>query len=179
MKEYITSLEAIVTTAFLIISVIFFSYWGSDLCTSLHLGGWMVFFVWCSFQLFLGRYEIMGNFIFTIVDVAHTMVMFIITAIPTFLAFTFGFYILLYANPNFSQVIRTFLYAMVMTVNGYYDHGDFGYDNIQAFGGRNYSTQIMYLLFLVLMNIIFMTLLTAITVNSTRNLRNRYEFKLV
>ena len=66
-----------------------------------------------------------------------------------------------------------------MTVNGYYDHGDFGYDNIQAFGGRNYSTQIMYLLFLVLMNIIFMTLLTAITVNSTRNLRNRYAFKLV
>ena len=106
-------------------------------------------------------------------DSAKTMALCILTYSPSFFAFSFGFYVLLHSNENFSGYIRASIGVMSMMVDelNYGDH--FDYNQVDEIGGRNVSVQIMFVAFMICMSMIVMNLFLAVTVNKTENLADR------
>ena len=66
-----------------------------------------------------------------------------------------------------------------MAVEGFYNPDDFDFQKVEDIGGRNYSVQIMFFLFLILAVIIFMNILLAVTVASVKNLENQGKFRQI
>ena len=59
---------------------------------------------------------------------------------------------------------------------GEFDYNDnFEFNSVYEYGGRNYSTQIMVVSFMISMSILIMNLLIAVAVNNTENLAERSE----
>ena len=57
---------------------------------------------------------------------------------------------------------------------GEFDYNDnFEFNSVYEYGGRNYSTQIMVVSFMISMSILIMNLLIAVAVNNTENLAER------
>ena len=96
---------------------------------------------------------------------------------PIFIAFTFGFYILLYSNPIYDGYVRTFMRIFILMVHGNYEVEDFEFKKDQEEHSRNYSTQIMFVLSLNILTLIVMNVLLAVTVNNTKNVKIRGKIK--
>ena len=58
------------------------------------------------------------------------------------------------------------------------DYPDFEFNEVNNIGGRNYSIQIMFVLFMISMSILIMNLLVTVAVNNTENLAERSELML-
>ena len=58
------------------------------------------------------------------------------------------------------------------------DYPDFEFNEVNNTGGRNYSIQIMFVLFMISMSILIMNLLVTVAVNNTENLAERSELML-
>ena len=58
------------------------------------------------------------------------------------------------------------------------DYPDFEFNEVNKTGGRNYSIQIMFVLFMISMSILIMNLLVTVAVNNTENLAERSELML-
>ena len=63
-----------------------------------------------------------------------------------------------------------------MTVVGYHDPPDWDYNQINEHGGQNWSTQILGVIYIVIGPLLLMNMVLAITVNNTKNLRERGKF---
>ena len=140
--------------------------------TALNFAAWMVLLVWVDFTLYLGRIEIVGQYIFMSLAVFKTMVFCLFTFVPIFLAFTFGFFILLESNvltSSYTQVgVRTF---GMMVGELTYDY-IFDYDKVKETGGRNGSAQVMYIFFVISVSMIVLNLLIGLTVSKVDDLKN-------
>ena len=55
---------------------------------------------------------------------------------------------------------------------------NFDFNTVHENGGRNYSTQVMLVLFMISMSILIMNLLITVAVNNTENLAERSELML-
>ena len=55
---------------------------------------------------------------------------------------------------------------------------NFEFNSVHENGGRNYSTQVMLVLFMISMSMLIMNLLIAVAVNNTENLAERSELML-
>ena len=155
--DFVVTWEFNLRNVFLCISAAFFILQNSDVETCIHLAAWMVFLVWCDSTLILARFDI-GHFIFMLIDVVYKILFFMLTVVPLFFAFALGFFILLHTNPQFINAHSAFLYTLVMAVEGYYNPADFDFKEVDKIGGRNYSVQIMFFLFLILAVILFMNI---------------------
>ena len=176
--DFVVTWEFNLRNVFLCISAAFFILQNSDVETCIHLAAWMVFLVWCDSTLILARFDI-GHFIFMLIDVVYKILFFMLTVVPLFFAFALGFFILLHTNPQFINTHSAFLYTLVMAVEGYYNPADFDFKEVDEIGGRNYSVQIMFFLFLILAVILFMNILLAVTVASVKNLENQGKFRQI
>ena len=140
---------------------------------ALHLAAWMVFLVWINLLLCLRKIPIIGIYIFMAFDVFKAMLFVLLAFFPCFAAFTFGFYILLESNEGFESYTRTFIRTMAMMAGEFNFDAYFDYKAVEKTGGQNHSTQMMFILFVIIISIIVMNLLIALTVSKIDRLTKR------
>lgn len=140
---------------------------------ALHLAAWMVFFAWINMILYLGRLQNIGIYIFMALNVLKTMLGVLLTFTPWFAAFTFGFYILLQPHEDFDSYTRIFVRTFPMMAGEFNFNDYFDFNVVNSFGGRNFSTQVMFVFFVIVMTLIVMNLLIALTVSKIDELRKK------
>ena len=140
---------------------------------ALHLAAWMIFNVWTNLTLYLGRIQIIGVTIYMSLDVFKTMILVLLTFSPGFAAFTFGFFILLEANEGFESYTRTLIRSIAMMVGEFNFDDYFDFNVVHKSGGRNYSTQLMFIFFVITISLIVVNLLIALTVSRVDTLQKR------
>ena len=91
---YVTTLEHIISLVIIILSLIFISVSQYVITTAGHIIGWIVFFAWIDWTLQLGKADHTGRYIMMSIDVMKTMLFVLLTYVPCFFAFVFGFYVL-------------------------------------------------------------------------------------
>ena len=176
--DFYTALENWIQLFVMIFSTLFLilAHVHHDFAT--HSAAWMVFFAWTDFILHLARLDSVGQYIFMSIDVAYTMIILLITYLPSFFAFSFAFYVLLHTNPYFSGYIRSALGTMAMIVDDLNYSSNFEYTQVQKIGGGNISVQILFILFMVGMCLIVTNVLVAVTINKTEKLEERSRYRL-
>ena len=141
-----------------------------DLDIAQHWAAWLVFFTWIDLTLRFGEMDTLGEYIYMSVDVLKTMGLCIVIYIPSFFAFSFGFYILLNKTESFNSYVGSIIKVLAMSI-GELDYTDnFDYHNVDKIGGRNISSQIMLVGFIIMMVLIMMNILLAVTVSKTEEL---------
>ena len=137
--------------------------------------GWLILFLWIEFFVYMGNFHTtIGDFAFMSTYVAWQAVLCLITHVPIFLGFTFGFDIM---NRNdsildteyghsFGSTFSTFVHTISMMFEpNYEDH--FTYDTIRKNGGHVLNAQMMALAFLLGVPLIVANILIAVSVSET------------
>ena len=178
LREYSTSLENCLEMLISILAWAFIGLSNTHMDIATHCAAWTVFLAWIDLIMFLGKFDTFGTYIFMSVDVTKTMLFCLSTYIPSFLAFSFGFYILLKPSDNFKSYTATIVKVLSMMVGDISYDDDFSYHAVMEKGARNISTQFMFVFFLVSIMMIIMNLLLAVTVSSTDHLMERAQMML-
>ena len=107
-----------------------------------HVGAWAVVIVWLKISQQLGRFDFFGLGIFMGIHVAKRIIRTMIIFAPSFLAFIYGFNMLLKANPAFHSWTSSAIKVFVMMTGEFNFDENFGYIKVHEIGGRNYSIQV-------------------------------------
>ena len=99
LKIYLQNLHNWIQCFLISTSVVFLIYSEQDFDLATHAAAWMVFLVWIDLTLYIGKLDIIGEYIYMSVIVSKTIFCVLFIYVPSYLAFTFGFYILLKSNP--------------------------------------------------------------------------------
>ena len=177
LKNYIKQQENFVQLVILVTSIgfIFVSHFNVYLAE--HFAAWMVFFSWIDLTLLFGQMDKLGEYIYMSIDVLQTMAICMIIYIPSFLAFSFGFYILLNTTESFDSYFQAMVKVLAMSV-GELDYTDnFDYNNVKEHGGMNISSQVMVVTFIITMALIMMNILLAVTIDSTEDLEPKSRMR--
>ena len=175
--KYFKSLENILEIIILILACSFLILSHYDIGWANHALAWMVFLVWIDFVLYIGRFSLMGKYIFMSLHVMRILLLCLLSYLPVFCAFTFGYYILLQCNEHFNGYFRGFLSVFAMAVDELsYEQFDFKY--LQKNGGLNGSTQVMTVFFMIFVSLILMNLLTAVTIHNTEVLGDHSKMQI-
>ena len=136
--------------------------------------GWLVFIVWFEVFFYIGTcniYYSLGDYAYMSIQVAKPALLCLIAHMPIFLAFTFGFDIMLRNNPMYDMnqgngFLGAFAKVMSMMLEPTYEV-NFSYDVLEKNGGHLKSSQFMGLLFIVMVPIIVVNMLIAVSVSQT------------
>ena len=172
-RQYLWMIENWFEIGIILTSLVFFIFSPGKVELAHHPLGWMIFITWISLLLHLGRFQVFGECIYMSLEAAKTMTVCILTYSPSFFGFSFGFYVLLHSNENFSGYIRASIGVLSMMVDELNYVDNFDYNKVHEIGGRNVSVQIMFVAFMLCMSLIVMNLVLAVTVNKTENLAVR------
>ena len=172
-KIYIKSLQNWIQCLLICMSVVFYHYCEINLDTATHAAAWMVFLAWIDLTLYVGKIDILGEYIYMSVIVSKTIFWCLFIYVPSYMAFTFGFYILLKSNEAFRSYTATFIRILAMQAGELDFKEDFDFHHVEEKGGLNYSVQVMFVFFLICISLIVMNLLLAVTVNKTENLAEK------
>ena len=175
--KYFLSLENILEISILLFACSFFVLSHYDIEWANHASAWMVFLAWIDFLLYIGRLSLMGKYIFMSLHVMRVLLLCLLSYLPIFLGFTFGYYILLQCNDSFNGYFRGFMSVFAMAVDEI-NYGQFDYKELEKNGGLNGSTQVMTVFFMIFMSLIFMNLIIAITINNIEMLGNQSQIRI-
>ena len=170
IMQYIKYMDNWIQECILILSISFLALSTYDYILAIHCAAWMVFLVWIDLTLLLSKLDKIGEYVYMSKNVTKTMLFCMVTYIPSFLAYAFGFYLLLRSNENFNSYVATVFKVLSMMVGELEYDGTFSYDAVVKTGSRQFSTQIMFLFFLITVALIIMNLLLAVTVSKTDDL---------
>ena len=178
LLKYLFSLDNFVDILLVVFLITFLITCRVTAELSLHFAAWMVFLAWINLTLHLGRFSPFSEYIYMSRDVTYTMMLCLITYLPNFTAFTFGFHILLHSNEAFSGWIQLHIGVFEKMLGEMNYVEDFEYSAVKDYGGRNISAQFMFLLFLIFISLIVMNLLITVTLSKTENLATRCKLMM-
>ena len=168
--SYIISLENFLELIILVCGVAFVVVSHFDIEMANHFSAWMIFLVWCDLILYTGRFHTIGKYVFMSLHVIQILILGLFAYLPIFLAFTFGYYIMLQSNDNFNGYIRGFASVLAMMIDEI-SYNQFDYKYVNEHGGLNGSTQALTIIFMIFVSLILMNLLIAITVTNIEMLK--------
>ena len=137
-----------------------------------HVGAWALFATWIDLTTYLGRFGIVGEYVYIVFNVSKSLLKCLLIYMPTLIAFSFGFSMLLHSNPAFENWISACLKVLTMMLGELEFDDHFIHHEVKEMGGRNHSVQIMYLLFILIVAVIIMNLIVAMTISATNELRH-------
>jgi len=140
-----------------------------------HFGAWALFAAWIDLTYYIGRFKIIGEYVYIVNNVSKILLRCLIVYVPTLIAFSFGFSMLLHANPAFESWVSSGLKVMTMMLGELEFGENFIYHEVKEIGGRNYSVQIMYLLFALMVAVVIMNLIVAMTISAADDLKVESE----
>ena len=110
-------------------------------------------------------------------EVLQTMAFCILIYIPSFLAFSFGFYILLNVTESFSSYFQSMIKVLAMSVGELDYTTNFDYNQVKKYGGINISSQVMFVAFIITMALIMMNILLAVTIGKTEDIEPKSKVR--
>ena len=132
---------------------------------NLHLAALSILLVWFDMTLLLGRIPAIGIYVYMWTHVMKTMVKVLVVFLPTLLAFSFSFYVLLPTNPAFNDPITSILKSIAM-MTGELEFGDtFTIDSSKEKDDSTVTLQLVFILFVFLITIIIANLIIGLTVS--------------
>ena len=169
-ENYVQLVIFLTSTSFIIVSHLNVYFAG-------HLAAWMVFFSWIDLTLLFGQTEKLGEYIYMSMEVLQTMAFCILIYIPSFLAFSFGFYILLNVTESFSSYFQSMIKVLAMSVGELDYTTNFDYNQVKKYGGINISSQVMFVAFIITMALIMMNILLAVTIGKTEDIEPKSKVR--
>ena len=166
---YIWSPENWLEAGIISLSVIYMILLDFQKDYAVHFGAWAVFLGWWELTLLLGRIPTIGIFIYLSVSVMKVLAIFFIVYSPVLVAFALIFHILLPSNETFIDPLTSLLKVLAM-MTGEFDLQDNFLTNSSANDFGTGSTQVAFVLFLLVGNIVIANLLIGLTVNKTEEL---------
>ena len=133
---------------------------------------------WINLIVYMRQIELIGKHIIILSDILSTFVTFLGVFAIFIIAFTFGFYVLLYSTDKpFMTLQDTFLKTLIM-MSGEFDYGDIFYSGD---GGPPFPllTYFFFIVFFLLLNLIFLNLLIGLSVNDVNVYFERAEIQKV
>ena len=119
----------------------------------------------------LGRIHLFGEYIHMAFNVTKTLLKILMSFIPTFIAFTLTFNILMQSSEVFQEIHNTAFKVFVMMMGEFELTDYFTTQEVSKAGGRNYSVQILFVLFVIFICVIVMNLLIGLTVSNIDDLK--------
>ena len=166
VEEFLEIAQYILTVGYLV-GIFFFSR-----LVNLHLGALSILLVWFDMTLLLGRIPAIGIYVYMWTHVLKTMVKVLVVFLPTLLAFSFSFYVLLPTNEAFNDPVTAILKSIAM-MTGELEFGDnFTIDDSKKDDDANVTVQLVFLLFVFLITIIIANLIIGLTVSEIDVLYN-------
>ena len=141
---------------------------------NLHLSVWSVFLAWIELNLLLGRFRSIGVYIHMFTNVFKKLLLFMMVYSPVLLAFTLAFKLLLPYKQAFDSPLLKVLAMMI----GEFEYSTFLFveeDTFQQDRNSWYTTQALFLLFLMFVSIVIGNLLVALTVSEIGELTTEGE----
>ena len=151
----------------------FISTSNNDLDTAQHLASWMVFFAWTDITLILGTVDRIGECVYMSIDVMKNMMLCFIIFVPSLFGFSYGFYILINPTESFNSWFGAMVKVMAMGVGELDYTTNFDYHNLDRVGGKNFSSQIMIILFIFGIALVMMNVLLVVTLSKTDDLEKK------
>ena len=136
---------------------------------AIHLAAWAVFLAWFELTMMLGRVPKIGIFIYMAINVLKTLSLFFLVYMPLLWAFALTFHILLPSNETFTDPLTALLKVLSM-MSGEFDLTDNFLMNQSLEDNAQWSTQLMFVGFLVMGNIVIGNLLIGLTVSKTEEM---------
>ena len=135
-----------------------------------HFGAWAVFSVWMELAMMFGQLPAIGIYIQMSINVAKTLIVFLMVYSPVLFAFAFALHLLLASNGSFGNPLTSFLKILAMMI------GELDYENNFTWNAVSkskafVSTQILFIMFLLLVTVVIMNLLIGLTVSQVEELR--------
>ena len=119
----------------------------------------------------LGRIHLFGEYIHMAFNVTKTLLKILMSFIPTFIAFTLTFNILMQSSEVFQSIHNTGFKVFVMMLGEFELTDYFTTQEVSKVGGRNFSVQILFVLFVIFICVIVMNLLIGLTVSNIDDLK--------
>lgn len=114
-----------------------------------------------------------GEYIHMAVNVTKTLLKILMSFIPTFIAFTLTFNILMQSSEIFQDTKNTGLKVFVMMLGEFEFTDYFTTHEVSKIGGRNNSVQILFVLFVIFVCVIVVNLLIGLTVFDINDLKKK------
>ena len=116
--------------------------------------------------LLLGRIPSIGIFIYLSVSIMKTLVVFFLVYSPVLIAFALTFHLLLPSNETFTDPLTSLVKVLAMMVGEFEFQQNFLYNPSHNDNGQ-ISTQLLFVSFLFVGNLVIANLLIGLTVNKT------------
>ena len=114
-----------------------------------------------------------GEYIHMAFEITKTLLMILMSFIPTFLAFTLTFNILMQSSEIFQSTKNTGLKVFVMMLGEFEFTDSFTTHEVGKIGGRNNSVQLLFLLYVIFVCVIVVNLLIGLTVYDINDLKKK------
>ena len=157
----------ILITAFYVVGVYEFS-----VSSLKHLAAWSTFGGWLKVMLMIGKLPGHGKYVHMFGVVSKLIVEYFCVYVPAILAFSFAFYILLSSLNPFMNPLNAIMKTMVMLVGEIEYEKNFMWNKTHDYGFA-FSTQILFLLFLLFGCVVLMNLLVGLAVDEVDVLREK------
>ena len=171
--NYIKTRDNYLQLTAVIFMILFLCFHKTKLDLAQHFAAWMVYFIWIDLTLLFGELDKIGQCVYMTIDVLKTMALVFSIYIPSYFAYSFGFYILIHPMESFNSYSGAIVKVLAMSIGELDYTNNFDYHIIQKDGGRNYSAQLMMVAFIFTMALIMMNVLLAVTLNRTEDLENK------
>ena len=173
-KQYFKFIENLYAVIFIVTSTCFLGFSNYSPYYASKFVGWLVFMVWFEVFFYIANCDIyfnIGDYAYMSVQVAKPALACLIAHLPIFLAFTFGFDIMLRNNPLYdtsqgNYFLGSFAHVLSMMTEPSYED-NFAYSQVEEHNGHLKSAQVMGLLFIIMVPIIIVNLLIAVSVSET------------
>ena len=157
----------ILITAFYVVGVYEFS-----VSSLKHLAAWSTFGGWLKVMLMIGKLPGYGKYVHMFGVVSKLIVEYFCVYVPAILAFSLAFYILLSSSNPFMNPLNAIMKTMVMLVGEIEYEQNFMWNKTHDYGFA-FSTQILFLLFLLFGCVVLMNLLIGLAVDEVDVLREK------
>ena len=159
------SLQNMVEMLIYVFTILFILFEPTNIELTGHIGGWTLLLAWMNFTGYLSQMSSFGKTILSSIHVTKKILKSLVIFIPSLIGFASAFHFFLHGNGQFQSFFDSFLKVIIMMIGEYEFENNFSFDATREKGGRNFSIQLMFVLFMIYGSVIVMNLIVAIIVN--------------
>eukprot|EP00092_Neocalanus_flemingeri_P000038 GFUD01000039.1.p1 GENE.GFUD01000039.1~~GFUD01000039.1.p1 ORF type:complete len:753 (+),score=169.65 GFUD01000039.1:23-2260(+) len=148
-----------------------------------HVAAFVTFFAWIDITIIFSKWPGFGIYVLMMISVVRNVIQFLMVYFTTFVAFAMSFYLILPSHPDFSDPLSSFVKVIPMFLGEMEFSGTFTWEAVEQTNGLNFTAQIMFILFVIMVSIIINNLLIGLTVSDTKEIldqaNSRYLKRIV
>ena len=167
--RYVKEKENILELILVLFAALYTGFLFCDVPVGQHMGAFAVFLCWINMTFLIGRVPTIGIYIYMIAHVMKLLLTILLVYLTSLLAFAFAFHILLPHNTAFDNPLTACIKIIVMMIGEFDFEDNFTWSQVKE-SGSNFSTQILFVLFVFLASIAVSNLIVGLTVNKTEEL---------